>query len=233
MTYSEIFSAFYTLYRAESEVPASTDDEYTIGMRFANEALNYWANYDATYWKELFTTAQTSSTGGVVTLATGTKTYLAPTAMREAGGYIKLLNGTTVQSHLPIVEPQEAQFRGDTSQYAYFTGDPNNGFTLNLNVAPTASENGFLIDYVYYKKPTEYTTPASKSEIPNPYFVVHRMLSQRFRASRNPYYASAKADAENAMRVMQLDNNSGNWANPWKLADNSGSVWGKSSGGMW
>ena len=57
-TYSDIFTAYYTLYRSEATVPASTDDEYTIGLRFANEAISRWANYDSTYWKELFTTAQ-------------------------------------------------------------------------------------------------------------------------------------------------------------------------------
>lgn len=233
MDYDAIFNAYYTQYRAEATIPSTTDDEYIIGLRLANEGLNYWANYDATYWKELFTTAQTNSTGGVVSLSTGVKTYLAPTAMRESGGYIKFLNGTTTQSHIPIIEPQDAQFRDPNSRFAYFTGDPNNGYTLNLNVAPVASENGFLVDYVYYKKPTQYTAGTSKSEIPNPYFIVHRMLASRFRSSRNPYYSSAKSDAENAMRIMQLDNNSGNWSNPWKLADNSGSVWGRGSGTGW
>lgn len=212
-------------------MPAATDDEYTIGMRLANEALNRWANFDGVYWKELFTTAQRISTGGVVTLATGTKTYLAPTGMREAGGYVRLLNGATTVDHVPIIDPQEAQFKGDNSQFAYFTGDPSNGFTLNLNVAPTSAQNGYLIDYVYYKKPTEYTTGASKSEIPNPYYVIHRMLAQRFRASRNPYYNSALRDAEDALKIMQTDNNAGTWSNPWSMIDNSGTAWGVAGGG--
>ena len=52
------------------------------------------------------------------------------------------------------------------------------------------------------------------------------MLAQRFRVSRNPYYSSALRDAEAAIKVMQMDNNSGSWANPWAVADNSGSSWG-------
>ena len=39
MTFDDVFNAFYRLYRAEAEVPASTDDEYTIAMELANEAI--------------------------------------------------------------------------------------------------------------------------------------------------------------------------------------------------
>lgn len=226
-TYDNIFSLFYTLYRAEATVPSSTDDEYTIGLRFANEAIARWANYDGTYWKDLFTTAQTNSTGGVVTITTGTKTYAAPTAFREAGGYVKIVNslGNTVQSY-PILEPQEAQFKDDNSNYAYFTTAAGGAATLHLNPAPDASINGMAIDYVYYKKPTELTTGTDTTECPNTEYIVHRMLASRFRASRNPYYSSALRDSEDALKTMQIDNNSGSWANPWSLSDHSGSSWG-------
>ena len=60
----------------------------------------------------------------------------------------------------------------------------------------------------------------------NPYFVVHRILANQFRASRNPFYTAAKADAENAIKVMQMHNNSGTWANPWSMSDTSGTAWG-------
>ncbi len=290
--YDDIFSSFYRLYRAEATVPASTDDEYTIGMSFANEALSRWANYDGVYWKELFDTNLNDGSGSQ-TIATGTTKYSAPTNMREAGGLIKIKNslGNTVRTY-QIIQPEEAQFRSDSSTYCYFTNSPlyystgtasqsgatitgvgttwtsamigmqfvfvtgesatitaftsttsltvsvsrtvsssayrilTKGFTLNVNPAPDSSINGMRIDYVYYKKPTLYTSGSSRSEIPDPYFVVHRMLAQRFRASRNPYYSSAFKDAEEALKVMQFDNNSGSWADPWKLADNSGSDWG-------
>lgn len=291
-SYDDIFSAMYTLYRAEATVPTSSDDEYTIGMRFANEALYRWANYDGTYWRELFETNQNDGSGSQ-TIVTNTTTYAAPTNMKEAGGLIKIKNsqGNTVYTY-PIIQPQEAQFKGYDSTYAFFTNSPvyyttgtasqsdttvtgigtswtsamegmqfvfvtgqtatitavasstsltvsvsqtvtsstyrilTKGFTLNLNPAPNSSINGMDIDYVYYKKPTLYTSGESRSEISDPYFVVHRMLAQRFRASRNPYYSSAFKDAEESLKVMQFDNNSGTWADPWKLPDNSGSMFG-------
>lgn len=291
-TYDNIFSLYYRLYRAEAVVPSSTDDEYTIGLSLANEAIARWANYDGTYWKDLFSTLQTDG-GGDQTVVTSQTSYAAPGNFREAGGFVKIKNSTgqTVQTY-PILDPSEAQFRTDTASYCYFTTGKlyystgtvsqaagtvtgvgttftsvmvgmqiqyasgevgtitafgsttsltvspsqtvlsttfkivNTGYTLNLNPAPTSTVNGMDLDYVYYKKPSELTTGSSTTECPDTEYIVHRMLANRFRASRNPYYASAKSDAEDALRTMQIDNNSGTWSNPWALPDNSGASWG-------
>ena len=291
MNFDDIFQAYYSLFRADSDIPTSTDDEYTVGLRLANEAINRWANFDGTYWKELFTTLQADG-GGSQTLVTGTTTYSAPANFREAGGFVRVKDssGNTV-SNYPIIEPQEAQFKTDNAKYAYFTRGQNYystgtvsqattvvtgsgttftadmvgmqiqyatgetatitayssatsltvspsqtvasttykivnpGYTLNLSPAPT-EYNGYDLDYVYYKTPAEFTTGTSTTEVANPYYIVHRMLAQQFRAARNPYYTSALRDSEDALKNMQTDNNSGTWANPWSLADNSGTAWG-------
>jgi hypothetical protein len=229
MTFDEIFEAYYTLYRLEADIPASDDDEYVIAIPLANEAVKRWAAYDATYWKELFTTLRLS--GETTTIATDQTEYDAPDDFKEAGGFVKVLdsNNNTIRTYA-IIEPQDAQFKGDMTQYCFFTGDPGNGFTLHLNPAPDSSVDGMTLDYVYYKQPTLFTTGADVTEMSEPYFIIHRMLANRFRGSRNPYYGSAKADAEDVLRTMQMANNSGNWSDPWKLADNSGSTWGAPSG---
>lgn len=292
-TFDEIFTAYYSLFRADSDVPTSTDDEYTVGMRLANEAINYWANFDGVYWKELFDTNLVNGTG-TQTITTGTTTYSAPTNFREAGGFVKVLNssGNEVQRYA-IIDPQEVQFKDANSDYCYFTSSPQYystgtasqstttitgvgttwtsamvgmefvfdtgesatitafgsttsltvsvsqtvassayaintvGYKLHINPAPTSTLNGMSIDYVYYKNPTYFTTGVSKTEMANPYFIVHRMLGMQFRAARNPYYLSAIKDSENTIKVMQIDNQSGSFANPWSIADNSGSSWGE------
>lgn len=232
MNFSEIFAAYYNLYRAEATTPGTTDDEYTIALRLANEAIQRWGNYDNTYWNGLFDTFQNSGDG--TTVATGVTTYDGPSDMREAGGVAKIVdsNGNTVRTY-PIIEPQEAQFKIDRGQYCYFTGDPNNGFTLNLNPAPDSAIDGMNIDFVYYKTPTLLTKGSDVPEMANPYFIVHRMLANRFRASRNPYYQSALRDSEDMLKIMQSENNSGSWANPWKLQDNSGASFGATQPGTW
>jgi len=93
MTFQEVFTAYYSLFRADSDVPISTDDEYTVGMRLANEAINYFADYEGTYWRELFSTNQLDGTG-TQTITTGTTTYDAPTNFKEAGGFIRVLDAS-------------------------------------------------------------------------------------------------------------------------------------------
>ena len=225
MTFDDIFEAYYNLYRAEGTTPDNTDDEYTIALRLANEALSRWANFDGTYWNQLYTTLIAAEDGSK-TIVTGQTIYECPSDMREPGGMIKLISGTDTVKSIRVVQPHETQFENPEADYCYFTGSPATGFTLNFNVAPTVELNGYEINYIYYKNPTQYTTGTDISEIPDPYFLVHRMLAMRFRASRNPYYQSALRDSEDALRIMQVDNNSGSWNNPWKLPDHSGSVWG-------
>lgn len=227
MDYDSVFAAYYTIYRTEAQTPASSDDEYVVGLQLANEAVDYWADYDGTVWDELYTTAQTNSTGGVVTITTGTKTYAAPTAMKEPGGFVTIddAQGNTVQRY-PIIKPGEAQFAGDQNTYCFFTGNSSQGFTLHLNPAPPSSLNGLAIEYVYTKKPTQFTAGTDKTEMSKPYFLVHRMLAMRFRGSRNPYYSTALRDSENAVRTMQLKNNAGTVANPISVPDRSGTAFG-------
>lgn len=225
MTISELFEAYYTQYRSEATIPESTDDEYTIFLRLANEAISRWASYDNTYWKELFTTLALS--GETTTIQTGVTDYDAPDDFAEAGGFIKANNasGFSVEAY-KIIEPQQVQFQGESSNYAFFTGSPADGYTLHLNPAPASSLNGLSIDYVYYKSPTLATGGSDTPEMTLPYFIVHRALWSRFRGSRNPFSDEAKSDAEDVLRTMQMTNNSGNWANPWAIADNSGSQFG-------
>jgi hypothetical protein len=224
MDFSTIFSQYYGQYRAEATIPDSSDDEYIIGMRFANDAIRRWEHYDNTFWKELFTTTASNSAGGVLTTTAGTATYAAPTAMAGPGSYIRLYNGTNVEKHIPLVNLQDNQFMSDMATAAYFTGDPNNGFTLNFRDAPDVS--GYTIFYDYYKKADTITDGDSKPEMSNPDFIVNHMLASRYRASRNPYYSTAKRDAENMLGQMKMENDSGTWANPWTIPDRSGTSWG-------
>lgn len=226
MTYDEIFTAFYSQYRAEAQIPSSSEDEYKIGIPLANEAINRWANYDNTMWKELFQTLQSADDGDKV-LSSRTD-YNCPEDFKTVGGFVSVKDsdGKVIRRY-PIIEPQEAQFRSDSSYYAFVTGGPGEGYVMNLNPAPDDAVIGKSLDYVYYRKPTLFTLNGGETtEMPQPYFIVHRMLANRFRSSRNPYYGSAKTDAEDVLRTMQLENNSGNWANPWTIPDTSGGKWG-------
>ena len=227
MNYDQIFEAYYSLYRAEAQIPNSSEDEYIIGIPLASEAISRWSNYDNTMWRELFTTLIDADDGDKT--VSSAAVYACPEDMKIPGGAVVIRgdDGKKIK-RFKVIQANEAQFKTDESSYAYFTGDPNNGFTLHLNPDPEPAIIGGTIDYVYYKKPLLFdrTNTTEFVEMSDPYFIVHRMLANRFRSSRNPYYGSAKQDAEDALRMMQLTNNSGSWDDPWTLPDNSGTSWG-------
>lgn len=224
MQFDDIFAAFWTQYRADSDIPASTDAEYTVGMRLANEGINHWETYDGTVWKELY--AHFKDEEGA-SISTGTTQYDAPDNYRKAEGAVRIFdtNNRTVQRY-PVIDIREVQFKADNATYAYFSGNPADGYVLNINPAPSASLNGLGIDYPYRKSATKFTSGTSITEMADPYFIVHRMLANRFRASRNPYYSDAKQDAENSLGKMKTDNDDGNWGDPPKVEDHSGASWG-------
>lgn len=226
-----LFKIYYGLYRTEADTPNSADDEYVIFNLLSAEAIQRWQNYDNTFWKELYQTAQLDGSADL-TIETNTTEYQAPSNMQSAGGFLRLYdNNNVTQRRIPIVEPQDAQFQADTTAYCYFIGDPNNGFNLMLNPNPDSAIVGLNMDYIYYEQATIFANGTDVSEMSQPMFIVHRCLANRFRGSRNPYYTSAKNDAEDILKTMQMTNTSGNWSDPWKLADNSGSQWGAAVGG--
>jgi hypothetical protein len=226
MTFDEIFQAYYTLYLMESDTPTSEDEEYTIALRLCNEAIRRWENYDGTKWRELYTTRVTSGDGSGQ-IQTGVVDYDCPDDFKEPGGHVKLYDSNgALQQQYRIIDVQDVQFEGQQSTYCYFTGDPGNGYTMHLNPVPTSNMNGWTIDYVYYKQATMLEAGEDATEVPMPYFCVYRMLANRFRGSRNPYYTTAIQEAEDALKTMLLQNNTGSWGNPWQVKDRSNAPFG-------
>ena len=229
MTFEELFEIYYGMFRAEPDYPATTDPEWKLATQYYNNALLRLQAYDDTKWNFLYETLQNASTGTKI-LATGDTTYTAPTEMAEPGGYITYIDSNGGRTNISLVQPHEAQALTSESKYAYFTGDRQSGYVLNVNPAPTSTENGYNIDYVYYKKPTLLTTAETGTTViegGDPAFYYNHMLAQRFRASENfPSYQTALRDAEEALKGMKLKNNSGTWFNEWTMTDPTGDAWG-------
>lgn len=227
MDFETLFGLFYTKYRGEESPPTTTDPEWAIAVRNYNDALMRMSHFDDTKWNFMYETLQDVvqvSPVLVKTLSTGDTTYTAPANMSEPGGYVTFIDTNDGRNNYPLLQPHEIQSITSTSQAAYFTGDRNSGYVLHLNVAPTATENGYGLDYTYYKKPTllDPDTEGGTSIIAggDPSFYYNHMLAQRFLDSRNiPAYQISKRDAEEALKGMKLKNNSGTWFNAWSMQD--------------
>lgn len=225
MTYQEIFNEYYALYRAEAESPGPEDEEFRVGITLANEAIARWENYDNTMWNELFTGIIQENQSIILTEAT---TYPLPNNYRHSGGSVQVVdeNGGVIKQY-QMKEPQEKQFIGGMGTYSYITGNPRVGYQIRLSNVPEEAIRGKRLDMIYYSKPITISNGSSRPEMKNPRFIVHRMLAQRFRASRNwTGFETANRDAEDALRQMQLENNAGTWNNAWQQKDHSGTSWG-------
>lgn len=207
----EVFTEYYIAYRGDNVVPDTTDPEWGIAMGLANMAIHRWSGVDGVLWDQLWANLAVAA-DGVKIIASNTKTYAAPTDMKQpAQGFLQLTSSQGGTFWLPLLNPIDVQAQDPSSQFAYFTGDPNHGYVLNLNVVPDSSMVGAVINYIYQKKATKINvtteTGTTNVEMLDPYFMVHDMLKNRFRASRNwPAYQTAKTDADDALSAMIVRN---------------------------
>lgn len=229
MTFSDIFAEYYTLYRGDSEVPDTDDPEWTTALRLANNAIRRWQNVDAVYWNELWTSRVLSGTGADSTVGLDDVTYAGPTNMLFPGGYVRITHPTSgAFDDIQLIEPNDVQSQSSLSSYSYWTGGAQGGWTLRLGANDVTSDHAsWTIDYPYYKTPTLMTAAGSTPEMSEPAFMVHDMLANRFRASRNwPAYQSARRDADLILANMITRNTAGTWDAPFDMQDKSGGVFG-------
>lgn len=221
-TFQELFNEYYVLYRGDNDIPATSDAEFAIAVSNANAGIRRWLHVDNVFWNELYTTLQTSSTATspMKTFVNGTTNYATPSDMLYPGGFVILTDPSGNTLNIPCLSPEQQQIQAPGSVYSYFVGDPNNGFTLVLQ--GLANQNvAWTIDYVYYKHPTYIVDGTTIPQMADPAYIIHFMLAQRFRASRNwPAYQTALKDAEEALKGMQNANSSGTNYNSWDLNDN-------------
>jgi hypothetical protein len=241
MNFKQIFEEYYTQFRGDSDIPATTDPEWAIAVRFGNTALRRLEQADGEDWEWLWTTA--SSEGNTYTYAASStipviSTFAGPDNMVKPGGWIKLTDPVSGNSsHIDVIANYNVQRQAGSAPYAYWTGDPQNGFTLNISMQGS-TYTGYQIDFPYYKRLTYLNATAGNyggvaedgttvPECPDSNFLVNYLLAYRYRSTRNyPSYQTAKQDAETALAGMQVKNRIGVDGHPWNLTDSSSGSFG-------
>lgn len=223
MEFTQLFRLMYTKFRGEEAPPGPEDPEWEIAVTNYNDALHRLVNYDGTKWDFLYATAQTDG-DGVNTISTGVTAYSAPSDASEFGSKVTIRRDDGAYIDYPVVKPHETQVLSTNTPYAYFTGNNQSGFTLNINPAPTEDWNGADIDYIYYRIPAQLDPTGEDGtsiiEGGDPAFYYMHMVAQRFLDSRNySSYQVALRDSEQAIQGMRLVNNTGPMYNTWGLID--------------
>lgn len=206
MSFSPTTTNLLTLIHIQSELddepPSSGDTDYTVRLSLLNKWIRYWEQEKGMYWDGLWTQGSITSTG--------TSSYVLSssgiTNFRFPGGklYVSRSGGGTYW--IDIIKPEDIILKkNDGIAYAYFLGDPANGYTLyfNPNSYPASGDTIYL---PYYKVATQLSGAGDVTECPDPDYLVHGVVSDIL-SQEDPEEADRNFQiAQDKMAGMKLRN---------------------------
>lgn len=147
----------------ETSVPTTQN---TIRTNFANSAKDAVANIRNWTW-------ELTSPAAEIDTVIDQRAYALPTNFKnkQAMFSIQVTNGDTNSEKWPFyAQVTEEQFKGYTSQglqdqVYYVDGNFNDGYTVNINPAPTAVVTGGIV-YRYYKLQADFVNLTDTNAIP-------------------------------------------------------------------
>lgn len=179
MTEQEIIDLVYSMYENDSDGWDATSSEYLTARAIANGAIRRWKNLEGVRWNELYKELA-DAVDGDKTVTAGDYSYNCPADMMippAVGEYVDI-GGTTF-----IVETiaKLPQLRESQTNFVYFIGNEKDGFDMKVNPNVTLV-TGDTISYGYWKSPTYLTTTTSETEMRDPMFIVHYVLSRFYKS---------------------------------------------------
>lgn len=157
----------------DDSTPSSTDTDYIVRKNLLNKWIRNWEHEKGMLWKELWTEGSITSTGATSYVLSSN----GITNFRFSGGYIYVSTAAGGTYYIPILKTDDIELNKDSAKvYAYFLGDPANGYTLyfNSNAKPAS---GDTIKVPYYKVATQLSAVSDLTEVPDPDFLVHGVIS--------------------------------------------------------
>jgi hypothetical protein len=212
LTEENIIDIVYSLYETDTEGWDATSSEYLSARNYCNAAIVRWENYMNTTWRELWTTL-TAAADGDKALVAGDYSYDCPTNFKRPSSWVR--TGSTFWT---VISPEQVGKMANSSEnFCYFTGSVKGGFGLNFNPNVTLT-TGETIYYEYYKTATQFTTTASTTEIPDPYFIVYFVLA-RFLKNDGEDFSDEANQAEEILDNLRTVNLTGLFSVPDPIED--------------
>lgn len=195
MTLEQLIQAVHAKYSGDTDYPTDGDDEWDLYKDLLNNGVNRWET-EGVDWDELYVT-------GTTTVSTGDTQITAPTGFVRLGSKVKVYSGDQYVEY-KIIHPGDVRRQGSGSRYAFVTGNPKDGFKINLNPAVESEHDGWSVSYIYYKQATKLSATSDISECPDPYFLVDMAVSELKKIDEDAYgHSTALRDAENKLKVMR------------------------------
>jgi hypothetical protein len=178
MAESEIIDQVYSLYENDDTTWSSSSSEYLTARRYSKAAIRRWEYLEGVRWPELWTKLS-SALDGDKTVTADDYDYTCPTDMRvppQPGEYVRI--GGNYFEIIPLTKV--GQMDESTDRFVYFSGNEKTGFTMNVNPKVVLT-TGDAIAYEYYRRATYFTSTTSTTEMSNPFFIVHYILSRLYK----------------------------------------------------
>lgn len=199
MNEENIIQSVYYLVEIDSEPWGETDDEYLTARGLANIAINRWHKYENTTWNELITNLTDSAVllGGDKVTVDATYSYDCPS------DFVRPVSLVRIGGELfDVKKPQQlAELNESGQNFVYFTGNPKDGYKMNINKNLTVV-GGKTIEYEYYKTPSTFSSKTSETEMSDPYFIVYFIAAHMGDEGINTdYFQMAEARLEQMRSV--------------------------------
>lgn len=198
MTLTEAQTMIHYFLEGDTEVPSSSDDDWTIRTQMINDAIDEWGQKSEVQWRELYTISTSDLEGDG-----STKAFTLPTNFNHLTGNV-LLYDTDSENYtsVPQISPEEAHlYLGNVNdKKCYISGTR----TLTFTIAPG---DGVEIHVPYYKNPTHVSSGADVLPMSKPRFCVYWVTAMIGKQSDD--YARYNADmarADEMMTAMMADN---------------------------
>jgi len=211
MTLQESMQLIHTLVEGNTDYPATSEDLYLTRLNRIKIAVRNWENEDNVLWNELFVSLADASDGDK-TISSGTAQYDPPSDFKFPLGYLRLVDSSSNSTYYKLIKPGDVQLYDDSStKIWYVTGNDSAGYKINISPTPGSAENGYTIQYEYYKQATVPSSESDVIEASDPMYVVYWAASEELR-EENPalsdYYMQV---AINKLNAMKLKNDAPTW----------------------
>lgn len=207
-TEAELQALIHTLYEADTDTPASTDEDYLIRRKYLNMGIAFWETWRGVKWKELYTTLDDVSTGATTTILTGATQANCPTSLVDTLGFVQVVDSSNNAVNYLEVKQHEWQMyiRGSSTAKVYcLTGKPG-AYKINWYPTMSSEDNGKSIKYPYYKRATMITATTDTPEPSDHTFLIHYTLSWLYKEEDAGRSREQLDIAINLLNGMKLNN---------------------------
>lgn len=203
-TLTKLQDQIQTVLEGDATTPATTDEDWTTRTNLINLAIADWEGEIDTLWDELWV-----ANYSVGTVVNATTSYALPSDYKLPGGYVRFVDSGGNVSKLQLLSPEEAQLYTTEERFCYVTGNPQDGYNLNLNFTPVTGDSyvGTTIKIDYYKFADSLSATSDVPEMSDPLFIINRVAAQLF-AQRGDLnmYTVFETRATNSLQQMKLNN---------------------------